>query len=283
VAADAGKALGYFVVASSPARLHSALDLQDSVNAIEMSLGTGNGFWERQYRTPSTVPQRLFDLLFGIIAPVLCLWFDPTVFRSDGMMGNGFLSGLRFFGYLEIATSILVLAFYLLTQRASALLAGALWGSFVFAFTLGVVMLPLTLLGLFVVIGIFGFTPFLTSWVFLRNARRCWRGSSPQQRGKVRMLLVTLGMALMLGTPAGLQGSTLYLANGALARIQSGSEPGVGRAVRMLRGMRFFVSPDRIVFAYQKATEQAQRERLAQAFYGVTAKTLEQRLAEMND
>jgi hypothetical protein len=57
----------------------------------------------------------------------------------------------------------------------------------------------------------------------------------------------------------------------------------VDQAVGMLRAMRFFVSPDRIAFAYQKARAQGQRDRLAQAFYAVTGRTVEERLVELND
>jgi hypothetical protein len=214
---------------------------------------------------------------------VLCVFFDPTVFRSDGVMGNGFLSHMRLFGYVEIAASTAALGYYLLTRRASPLLAGALWGGFLFALILGLAMLPLTLLGLLLIIGVFGFTPFLTSWVFLRNAYRCWRDASVRVSRKAGLLLVTMGMALILAIPASLQGSAYYLCNRAMQALRSGSEQDFARAVRTLQRTRFIVSPDAIALAYQKATDEIQRERLARAFRAVTGQSVEQRLAQLND
>jgi hypothetical protein len=40
-------------------------------------------FWRRQLMAPKTHAQRIFDVLFGVVAPVLCFVFDPIVFKSD--------------------------------------------------------------------------------------------------------------------------------------------------------------------------------------------------------
>ena len=253
------------------------------MNATGGSSAEKPGFWRRQFQLPSTRPQRSFDLLFGILAPFLCVCFDPTVFRSDGLMGNGFLSPFRLYGYLEIAVSAAALAYYVGTRRASPLLAGALWGGFFFALILGVIMLPLTLLGLLLIIGVFGFTPFLTAFVFFRNACRCWRDSSVRATRKSTLVPVTLGMVLILGIPACLQASAFYLNSHAMVAIQSGSDQDFARAVKTLQRTRFVISPDGIAFAYQKASDERQRERLARAFQAVTGRSVEKRLAELND
>src|SRR5690349_1892220 len=101
------------------------------------------------------------DLIFGIIAPLLCLFFDPAIFRSDRLAGRGLLSQVRLFGYVEIAASAAVLGYYLVKRQASPLLAGALMGGSIFALSLGILMLPISFVGLFVLIGILGFIPFL--------------------------------------------------------------------------------------------------------------------------
>src|SRR6059036_1217018 len=40
-------------------------------------------FWKRQFLGPATTPQIIFDVVFGIVGPVLCFVFDPVVFRGD--------------------------------------------------------------------------------------------------------------------------------------------------------------------------------------------------------
>jgi hypothetical protein len=49
------------------------------------------GFWKRRFEPPATVSQRWFDFIFGIVAPILCLVFDPAIFRNGFPAGMGFL------------------------------------------------------------------------------------------------------------------------------------------------------------------------------------------------
>ena len=64
------------------------------------------GFWNSQFKLPATTTQRWFDVSFGMAAPLVCLYFDPTVFRSGGAGDTGLLVPFRIFGYAEIALSI---------------------------------------------------------------------------------------------------------------------------------------------------------------------------------
>jgi hypothetical protein len=231
----------------------------------------------------STSVQFLFDVLFGILAPLLCLYFDPIVFRGDATTGAGFLSTLRPFGYVEIFLCTTALAYYLATRRASALLSGILLGGFGFAFILGLVMLPFTLMGLFVGIGVFGFAPFFTSFVFLRNACRCWRSSQAQKSRSRGLLVAALGIVLIFGAPVGLQWSVFSLAKHAIGLIASGSEQDYARAVKTLRLTRFMVDPDEIVSAYRASGDERARARLGRAYNSVTGKDIERRLRELSD
>ena len=218
------------------------------------------------------------DLIFGIIAPLLCVFFDPAIFRSDGLPGKGLLSQVRLFGYLEIAAGTAAFGYYLVRRRASPLLAGALMGGSIFALSLGIVIAPISFIGLLLFVGIFGFIPFLTSFVFLRNALRCWQASA-----KPRLLLGALGMALILGIPAGLQASAFFLTDRAVLRLRSGSDGEFARVVRLWRPARFVLDPDTIAFAYEKAKDAAEKERLARAYREVTGSSVETRLVLLND
>jgi len=243
------------------------------------------GFWRRQFQLPATAEQSWFDFCFGIIAPVLCVFFDPAVFRSSGMMGGGMLSYLRLFGYLEIGAGTAALGYYLLTRRGSLLLAGALCGGALFSFLVGLGILPLTILGLLFIVGVFGFTPFASGFVFLRNGFRCWRVSSPRFPRATARFRVVLGSVLFLGVPMGLQLAISNMAHRALTALQSGSEHDFGHALQTLKYLRFAsdANTDEIAFAYQKATDEKRRERLARAYQTLTGRSVEERLAELND
>ena len=238
------------------------------------------GFWQRQFELPATPKQRRFDLLLGVVLPILCVLLDPAIFRTFAG-GTWFLRHFRLFAYLEIAASILVLAYYLLTNRASSLLTGVLCGSALFALALGIVMLPMTFIGLLVIIGVLGLTPFFTSFVFLRNASRCWRQANARNPRKAPMLPVVLGFILILLVPAATQGAVFHYGDRAMVVLQSGSDQEFTRAVRTLKWLHY--DTDEIAFTYQKTNDPTRRDRLARAFTAITGETVQDRLAQLND
>src|SRR5712692_4601939 len=106
--------------------------------------GNSVAFWKRQFQLPATPLQTAFDVCFGIVAPILCVIYDPAVFRVEELGGRAIFVDYRLFCYAQIAVGIAALAFYLLTHRASALLAGILYAGALFSALLGLFMLPLT-------------------------------------------------------------------------------------------------------------------------------------------
>ncbi|HMH01159.1 MAG TPA: hypothetical protein VK555_07080, partial [Terriglobales bacterium] len=113
-----------------------------------------------QFQLPATTAQQWFDVSFGMVVPLVCLYFDPTVFRSLGAGDTGLLVPFRIFAYAEIALSIAALGYFMFTRRASSMLSGILSGGAIFSVLLGVAMFPLTMMGLVVLIGVLGFAPF---------------------------------------------------------------------------------------------------------------------------
>ncbi|MBN1588832.1 MAG: hypothetical protein JW888_04900 [Pirellulales bacterium] len=138
----------------------------------------------------------VFDLMAGVGMPILCLWYDPLLFHDD--------NPIRVLAYLLIGFQILALlswsVYDALTARPSGLFAGMLSVGCVLAAAIGITMLPLSLIGLVFLIGLLGFTPFLTAYVFGRNARRAMR-LSPDDSRRVHNTLFVLGVVLAIGVP----------------------------------------------------------------------------------
>jgi hypothetical protein len=238
------------------------------------------GFWKRQFHLPATGAQLWFDVFFGMAVPLVCLYFDPTVFRSGSAGDSGVLVPFRIFGYAEISLSIVALAYFLFTRRASPVLSGVLLGSAIFSFLLGFAMLPLTIMGLVLLIGVLGFAPFITGLVYARNAWRCKQSSAKTSRVP-SPLAMALGMILILGLPAGLQASTSLLVNSALSRLENGSDEEFEPALQTLRWTAY--DSDRLAFAFQKTKDAKKRARLARAFHELTGEPVEERLAQLSD
>ena len=165
------------------------------------------GFWRRQFAAAPTRAQRWFDVTFGIVMPVLCFALDPVVFR-DGFI-RGLYSEHQFYAYMISAAEIVALCAWLLAAgragRRPAALAGMLMAGAVFAFVVGVAILPYSLIGLFFyLIGLLGFVPFLTAFVYLRNG---WRAAGAAGLGGVGVparaaLALACGFVFALGAPA---------------------------------------------------------------------------------
>jgi hypothetical protein len=129
----------------------------------------------------------MFDLIWGVVMPVVCLVFDPFVFKSnedvfvaaDSALFAPDLSTAQFSAYAAPAYTFifsqwLCLAFVLIIGRPSprlaAFCAGFLSVGFLFAGLVGVLLFIFSVLGLFALgIGILGFTPLFTARAYYRR------------------------------------------------------------------------------------------------------------------
>lgn len=166
------------------------------------------GFWRSQFAEGATRAQRRFDIAFGIILPVLCFVFDPIVFRGWFMGGGGVYGHFRSYAYTVGALEMVALAAWLLRAggagRPQAALGGVLFAGGIFSLAVGVLIMPLSLLGLiFFLAGVFGFTPFPTAVVYLRNGWRAAALGRPHDDMTWREAAeFALGFVFALGAPA---------------------------------------------------------------------------------
>lgn len=136
----------------------------------------GKGFWRRQFRPGATAAQRRVDWVLGVILPLICFYFDPIVFRSSGGFEAPMFGKFRMAAYVMAFVSIMAMAAWLLWGEKLNWLSGWLGGIFLagaaVSFVVGLALLPISLIGLIVLIGALGFTPMLTAFVYFRNAFR---------------------------------------------------------------------------------------------------------------
>jgi hypothetical protein len=211
----------------------------DEVSATEKVTILGPGkpasFFGRQFAPETTAAQIRFDIACGFLLPLACLYFDPLVFRAgfgEPLMG-------RFLVVSELAMGLALgsLAAWLLVERPSSLLAGFLAGGAVFAGLLGLVMLPYTLIGSIYLIGLLGFSPFVTAFVFGRNAARAYRRSRrTRSRGWV-LGVAALGLAVSCAGPWAAQAYVDTESERALAKALS---PDPALAADGLAGLKRF-------------------------------------------
>jgi hypothetical protein len=245
-------------------------------------------FWRRQFQTEATLSQLIFDVTVGMILPVLCLVFDPIFFRG-GFGGQPLFGDFQFFVYVMIAVEIATLGVWLAAGRRTGdwcgILAGVMLAGAVFSAGIGLVMLPLTVIGLALGIGILGFTPFVTSLIYWRNARRAQRAASARMSHAALRLTLLLGALMPFGAPAFAQWRVSSVIERSLSEALGGNDARANAAERRLVYLSRVVPGkfDQLVWAYDGETNPARKERLALVYRNITGGDIESRLYVLKD
>ena len=175
------------------------LDLQRKPDEIDLA---DIDAWARPRNRTS---RRLaFDILAGIALPIACLLLDPFIFRPDGpldeMAPGGWVAGQAFI-IIEVVSLAVWLAFRNRLTWFAGVIAGVLLVGTVVAAAMGVLLLPLTGLGLAsgVWIAALGLSPFFVTPVFGRNTGQAVRRARETISGPRTALAALAGAFFVLG------------------------------------------------------------------------------------
>jgi len=165
----------------------------------------GVGFLQRHLRADVSKGQMIFDIVFGILAPIVCFIIDPGVFQRTAL--GGLLVDYYLFAYLGAGIGIITLIFQLSwgkrLRMGGGIMAGVLLAGALVALLIGLLILPTSLLGILAYgIGLLGFIPFLTSFVFFRNGLRALRQAKTNIAKSSLILSITLGIIIAIGIPS---------------------------------------------------------------------------------
>ena len=157
----------------------------------------------------------LFDFVWGMVMPVVCLVFDPFVFKNGefadeygwlGSQGQVQIYDAAYLAWPFLAGQIATPGFVLFGGKSlrpiASLLAGVLGAGFALAVILAVLMaLPATGGAMYFGIGLLGFTPIFTCITYHRRMRLMWHLAREKEPELRRMALAVLGIVLCLALP----------------------------------------------------------------------------------
>ena len=242
------------------------------------------GFWGRQLRGTQTPGKAAFDIIFGILLPLLCFYLDPGIIRGGLPTPLGQLSIFIYsFSGLAILALLLWFAFGHRMRSSSPIIGGVLAAGAVVSFSIGVMILPLTLIGIIFVVGLLGLVPFVTGFVYLRNAVRAFRTDSSQSAGSPRLATLVLSALLAIGLPASAQLKVNQIVRESMAEIMNPDSGSVDMAVQRIKRFSGVVDTDRMVREYENESNPLRKQKLARAYKEITGEELERRLAVLND
>lgn len=239
-----------------------------------------------QLTTEPTRAQVAFDVAMGILVPVTCFIMDPLAFNDRGMFAR-----YRVFVYVGALLAMPALALWLLRRLrwrgGMGVFAGMFFYCALFGAALGLALLPFTLLGLLIVIGVLGLTPFAAGFVFWRNGMRALALAQIQTAGRpVRMLpAIVTGLALVILIPGLAQQRTTLLVEESVRAVLSADPLAAESGVRRLQGAYWCRADcfDEIVFAHQREANETRRKVLAKAYREVTGQEIQSRLLDFAD
>ncbi|MDQ2920730.1 MAG: hypothetical protein M3R52_03815 [Acidobacteriota bacterium] len=259
----------------------------------------GHGFLRRQFMPPTTRTQMFFDVMFGVVAPVLCFVFDPIVFKADFDMP--LVPQYQAFVYMVSAIEIVLLVLWLACGRKLQLrtpvMGGVLMAGALFSWIIGVLILPFTLLGLMLGIGVFGFIPFLTGLVYFRNGRSAFEFAADHSAGSPfltqrrtaasweRVRSTIMSCVLLLGPTAGLNLAASALVSQAMKAVLYADQQRADLAIDEIRYLQLFAKPevDQLVTAYAGENEGPRKEELKRRYLKLTGNDIEARLRMATD
>jgi len=123
----------------------------------------------KQPTVSKLLPPWILDFLFVVFLPAVCFALDPVFFDATPTSLPNLFEPLQLATYVCVA--ILVIAFYstyipIASIYVRHFLLGFLLAGLALSLCFGLVLLPLTIIGLVFVLGVLGLIPFGTAWRF---------------------------------------------------------------------------------------------------------------------
>lgn len=222
-------------------------------------------FWRRQFQDQPTGSQRKWDWAYGVIMPVFCIYLDPFVFHGAVIGERALLGAFRPYVYLLSFVSVLSMMAWLLWRErlggSNALFAGLFAIAGLSSLLIGVVLLPFSVLGVFVLIGALGFTPLFTSVIFFRNAVRAARAAGLDLTKRVLVYSILIG-ALFSGVVPYVVNTEIHKS---LERIRTGDAATIKREGFKLKLVAPLIDADILGERFRDATDDMQRTEEMQA------------------
>jgi len=241
------------------------------------------GVWRRQLGATHTARQVVFDVVFGILMPLACFYFDPGIIRGTGSTMLGEFS-IFIYGFSGVA--ILTLSLWIVfgdrLRSLSPIFGGVFLAGATVSFAIAVMILPLTLIGLVFLIGVLGFVPFITGFVYLRNGLRAI-GHVPQAASSTRVATVVISAVIALALPGLAQWTAIRMVNKSMAEMIDQNSGPIDAPVARIKRLHLVIDTDRIVREYEKETATARKERLGRAYKEITGEDIELRRRIMKD
>jgi hypothetical protein len=224
---------------------------------------------------------------FGIVGPIVCFGVKWSMSADlNWLPGLGLVCENPVFGYGIIGLEMAILTLWLwrgdCLGRLTGIVAGVLYFGAAFAGVLGLVMLPYSLMGAMIGIGLLGFVPLLTSMVFLVQGLRA-ASTSKRLLGDKRTTTSGLLGSVLIGVPAAIYILLSLIADQSAKQTVETVAQGKLATTTGFQRWCLFMHPDRLVIAYRVESSADRRKNLASSYNELTGADIEARIHQLDD
>jgi hypothetical protein len=241
------------------------------------------GFWTKQFDSNRTSAQDKFDMVFGLVLPILCLVADPVVFKSFPLFGHAFLEDYQLLAYVVCTVEMgFFLVWRTFPKKVNAFLplfGGVFLIGSCFSLLIGLAMLPLTLMTVLFLIGLLGLMPFISAFVYLRNGVRAMNEQRNHAPLFSRLWLAVLS-GLFIFVP--LVFATVCVERAMSASVDTMIYGNVAQAQAAANRLKWFgfiplKETDRIADAYGREWDDKKKAVLLQTYWDITGEDITRR------
>ncbi|MCB9136528.1 MAG: hypothetical protein H6636_13970 [Anaerolineales bacterium] len=262
-------------------------------------------FWERDFNYDHNKKYKRFDMIWGILWPIIAILIDPGLFRSGLVGQGGLLGGIRLFVYLGIVMSVLTLVVWMLyyqhMKKFEGLFAGIFFTASLFTFVIQILMLPFVLFalissiysyGIGLIFALLGILPFLTGLVYLRNGMVATHRARAHHISISHFLIFTvIGSFIILAPSSLIQWRLSTFCNKNIQAILDKEShfnervDEISLASQRLNNFGYFCasSLDDIVWAYSEEVDPTRKQFLAEIYFEITEEDIEHQLTIVED
>lgn len=237
-------------------------------------------FWKRQFSPHPTAEQIGFDLAFGVMLPIICFMIVPIVFESFHLPATGRPPIVII---VAIGMSMLALVVWFVQESQLAFLAGVMTASGAFSFLIGISLAPLSVLGMFYLVGFLGFLPFITAFVFFRNAHRASLIAFPSRKSTQASILFFAGILSYASLPPMVHIYINHKFAQATEQLLSDDCHRSAEGEMILKRFGWIADLSILIRAYSRDSDSSHRERLANIYQELAGEEINSYFSRMDD
>jgi hypothetical protein len=226
----------------------------------------------------------VFDVVAGFILPLVCFALEPAVFSGSF---TSLLGPYRTFVYAGFALATAALLAWLVQGprlgRWLGLVAGMLLAASLAALLTGILLLPLSIIGLFAaLLGLLGLVPFATAMAYLHNSLDAIHLASRRSGPWRARLWTATGVLLVVGAAGLVHVAVAGSIDAAVLAVSSGNAHALDNHRRWLPWCHTQCA-EALRSAYHRETDAARRCHLDEAYRYLTGQDIRGWVSERSD